>query len=335
MQLGIYMIGEIGQAHDGSLGLAHSYIDALATTGIDAVKFQIHIAEAESSVYEKFRTPFSFLDETRMEYWKRMEFTFEQWLGLKNHCEDKNLDFLATPCSVAAVDLLKKLGVQKFKIGSGDVNNLLLLQHVADTGSDIILSSGMSSTEELDRCIQFLSAWEIKLSLLQCTSSYPSHPEEWGLNMIGYFRDRYQIPIGFSDHSGNINACIAAASLGAEILEFHAVFDNRMFGPDATSSITIDQIKALSIGVREVEKALQNPVDKHKNQSFSYLKDLFEKSLAINKKLLSGHYFTLNDLETKKPNSMGIPAYQFKNIIGRQLNKNLEKWSFLTENDLN
>lgn len=333
MQSGVYIIGEIGQAHDGSLGLAHSYIDALADTGVNAVKFQIHIAEAESSIHESFRAKFSYLEENRMEYWKRMEFTFEEWEGIKRHCEEKNLDFIATPSSNTAVDLLNNLGVQKFKVGSGDTNNLLLLQHIANTGKEIILSSGMSSIEELDTSIRFLKARKNKIALLQCTTSYPTNARQWGLTTISELRNRYIIPIGFSDHSGDIYACLAAASLGAEILEFHVVFDNKMFGPDSKSSINIAQVSTLVQGVRQIEIALRNPVDKTDNSGFSDLKDIFEKSLSVNKSLQKGHYLSFADLESKKPKGMGIPAHQYEQVIGKQLDKDLNQWEFITEND--
>lgn len=334
MQSDIYMIAEIGQAHDGSLGLAHSYIDALADTGVNAVKFQVHIAEAESSIYEPFRTRFSYLDEKRMEYWKRIEFTPDQWHGLKIHCERKNLEFLATPSCLAAVDLLNDLGVDKIKVGSGDSNNLLLLQHILKAGKKIILSSGISSIDELDKTITFLKTRNGKFSLLQCTTAYPTTAQQWGLNVISELKNRYKIPVGFSDHSGDIFACLAAASLGAEILEFHVVFDNRMFGPDSKSSINIAQVTTLVQGVRQIEMALNNPVSKDNYAEFSGLKDIFEKSLATTKNLPEGHRLTLDDLESKKPKNMGISANSYEGLVGKAINKNLSQWSFITENDL-
>ena len=117
------IIAEIAQAHDGSLGTAHAYIDALAATGVDAIKFQTHIAEAESSIHEPFRVKFSKQDATRMAYWKRMEFTIEQWHGIKAHCDEVGLEFISSPFSNAAVDLLERVGVQRYKIGSGEVSN--------------------------------------------------------------------------------------------------------------------------------------------------------------------------------------------------------------------
>ena len=119
------LIAEIGQAHDGSLGIAHSYIDALANTGVSTIKFQMHIAEAESSIYEPFRVNFSYEDKTRYDYWKRMQFSIEQWSELKRHCEDKGLEFLVSPFSLAAVEILEKLDIKRYKIGSGEVNNNL------------------------------------------------------------------------------------------------------------------------------------------------------------------------------------------------------------------
>ena len=151
-----YYIAEIGQAHEGSLGILHSYIDALATTGVHAIKFQMHIAEAESSNYEPFRVKFSFEDATRYDYWKRMEFTLEQWKEIKQHCDAVGLDFICSPFSNLAVDWLEEIGVKYYKIGSGEVSNLLLIEKIAQTKKTLILSSGMSSFSELDTTVAFL-----------------------------------------------------------------------------------------------------------------------------------------------------------------------------------
>ena len=122
-----YIIAEIGQAHEGSFGILHSYIDALAPTGVDAVKFQMHIAEAESSEHEPFRVKFSLEDKTRFDYWKRMGFSLEQWKGIKKHCDEVGLDFICSPFSNLAVDWLEEIGVEQYKIGSGEVNNFLII----------------------------------------------------------------------------------------------------------------------------------------------------------------------------------------------------------------
>ena len=330
----MYIIAEIGQAHEGSLGILHSYIDALAKTGVDAIKFQTHIAEAESSEYEPFRVKFSYEDDTRFDYWKRMGFTLEQWKGIKAHCDEVGLDFVSSPFSNAAVDLLEEVGVSRYKIGSGEVNNLLMLEKIAKTGKPIILSSGMSSFDELDVSVGFLRERNIDVSVLQCTTAYPTKPEEWGLNVIDELKARYNVPTGFSDHSGDIFACLAAAAKGAEILEFHAVFDKRMFGPDTKASMTIDEIMKLVEGVRAIEMSLKHIIDKQDNSKFRELKGIFEKSLAVNKDMKAGSIITFDDLEAKKPKGYGIDASKYQSVIGKVLKEDMKQWEFLTFENL-
>ncbi|APU69116.1 N-acetylneuraminate synthase family protein [Christiangramia flava] len=330
----MFVIAEVGQAHDGSLGMALAYIDALAEVEVDAVKFQVHIAEAESSIHEPFRVKFSQQDKTRFDYWKRMEFSHEQWRVLKSRCEEKGVEFLASPFSNAAVDLLEELKVKRYKIGSGEVNNLLLLEKIARTGKPVILSSGMSSFEELDKSISFLNSKGIEFSILQCTTSYPTKSENYGLNVIQELKERYGVTIGFSDHSAKTETCIAATALGAEILEFHAVFSRQSFGPDASSSLEIGEIKELVKAVRNISEALEHPVDKSDNFNFSELKDIFEKSLAVNKDLPVGHILSFQDLEAKKPRNKGVPASDFKDCIGKKLIVTKNQWEFLKEGDL-
>lgn len=329
-----YIIAEIGQAHDGSLGFVHSYIDALTKTGVDAVKFQTHIADAESSLQEPFRVNFSYEDKTRFEYWKRMEFTFAQWVEIKKHCDDVGLEFISSPFSVAAVDLLEDLKVQKYKIGSGEVTNYLMLDKIAKTGKDIILSSGMSNFSELDDVFKFLSPYKNAISVLQCTTQYPTNPENLGLNVIAELKSRYGVTVGLSDHSGKIYPSLAATALGAEILEFHTVFDRRQFGPDSKSSLEIDEIARLVEGVSYISLALSKPINKTDNSEFQGLKKIFEKTLSINKSKRKGEVIAIEDLEAKKPASMGVPASDYKGVVGKKLSRDLKKWDFINEKDL-
>ena len=329
-----YIIAEIGQAHEGSLGILHSYIDALAPTGVDAVKFQMHIAEAESSEHEPFRIKFSLEDGTRFDYWKRMGFSLEQWKGIKQHCDAIGLDFICSPFSNLAVDWLEELGVEQYKIGSGEVNNFLILEKIAQTAKPVILSSGMSSYEELDKTVAFLKERKVKFSILQCTTAYPTQPEQYGFNVIHELKKRYNVPIGFSDHSAKIETVIAATALGASVLEFHVVFDRQLFGPDSKSSLTISETKDLVLAVRNIATAVSNPINKNNIETFSSLKQIFEKSLAVNKDLPKNHILTFEDLEAKKPKGFGIEALRFQEIIGKSLNKDLKQWSFLNERDL-
>jgi len=328
------IIAEIGQAHEGSLGIAHSYIDVLSQVGVNAIKFQTHVAEAESSEYEAFRVKFSYEDNTRFDYWKRMEFTEEQWIGLKVHCDDVGIEFLSSPFSLTAIDLLERVGVKRYKVGSGEVNNHLMLEYLAKTRKPVLLSSGMSSFEELDSSVALLKSFDTSLSIFQCTTSYPTKPKNWGLNVISELKQRYGFPVGYSDHSGDIYACLFAASQGAELFEFHAVFDKSMFGPDSKSSLTPKEISKLVTGLRQYEQSLVNPVDKSSNSQFSELKGIFEKSLSVNKDLPVGHILKLEDLETKKPKGKGISAAEFQNILGARLCRPLKKWEFLNKIDL-
>lgn len=329
-----YLIAEIAQAHDGSLGILHSYIDAVAKTGVQAIKFQMHIADAESSINEPFRVQFSKEDATRFDYWKRMEFTLEQWKDIKKHCDEVGLDFICSPFSNLAVDWLEEIGVHSYKVGSGEVTNFLLLEKIVRTGKPIILSSGMSSFEELDKSVGFLKQRKVDFSILQCTTAYPTKPEQFGLNVIAELKERYKVPVGFSDHSAKIATGIAAVALGAEILEFHVVFHRELFGPDAIASLTIEETKQLVEAVDAIYLAQNNPINKNSNESFSALKVIFEKSLAINKDLPQGHLITFDDLESKKPTGYGISATDFEKVIGRTLKTHKSQWDFLNEEDL-
>lgn len=330
----MFIIAEIAQAHNGSIQKVYDYIDALEGTGIDAIKFQTHIAEAESSIHEPFRVKFSDQDATRFDYWKRMEFSKEQWIEIKKRCDTAGLEFMSSPFSNAAVDLLEEIGIQRYKIGSGEVNNFLLLEKIAATGKPVIVSSGMSSFAELDETVAFLKEKNVDFSILQCTTSYPTAPEQYGLNVIQELKNAYQVTIGYSDHSADIGTCIAATALGAEILEFHAVFHHTDFGPDATSSIEIKDIPVMVKNVRNIALSRKHPIDKSNNSQYAELKRIFEKSLSVNKTLPKGHILTFEDLEAKKPKGFGINASQFQSVIGKPITKELQKWDFLTESDI-
>ena len=329
------LIAEVGQAHDGSLGILHSYIDAIATTGVQTIKFQVHIAEAESSIHEPFRINFSYEDKTRFDYWKRVEFSLDQWAGIKNHCEEVGLEFLASPFSNMAVDLLEQLNVKRYKIGSGEVTSYLMLHKIAQTGKPIILSSGMSPFDELDKAIKFIEPYGNEMAILQCTTNYPTSAKKVGLNVISELKEKYpKHKVGLSEHTGQIFAGLAATTLGAEILEFHVVFDRMMFGPDSNSSLTIAEVTTLSMGVKFINDSLNHPIDKTENSEYGTLKTMFEKSLSVNKNLQIGDTIRIDDLETKKPAGFGINASEYKSIIGKKLIRNIQKNDFINYIDL-
>lgn len=328
----VFVVAEIAQAHDGSLGILHSFIDACAGSGVDAVKFQIHIAEAESSDAEPFRVAFSFADATRSDYWRRTGFTPEQWSGVKAHCESARVEFLATPFSNAAVDLLERLGVARYKIGSADVTNGLLVERIAKTGKEVILSSGLATFKEIERVVDRLRPQGV--AVLQCTTRYPTEANDVGLTAIGLLRERLRCPAGLSDHSAKIYAGIAAAALGASVVEVHATFDRKMFGPDSAASLTIGDLAQMVDGIRFVEKARSGEPGKTLTPDVVRLREIFGRSLAVNRDLEANHVIAIDDLEGKKPAGMGIPIERFAAIVGRRLTCKKARWDFLREEDL-
>ncbi len=229
-----FIIAEVAQAHDGSLGSAHAFIDAIAQAGADAVKFQTHLADAESSQLEPFRVKFSRQDETRYDYWKRLEFTEDQWEGLARHAEGRGLVFLSSPFSLKAVELLDRLGMRAWKVASGEIANAPMLDRMAFTGKPILFSSGMSGLGEIRWAMDRVRSKVSEVSVMQCTTAYPCPPEKVGLNMLDVLRREFRCPVGLSDHSGTIFPGLAAVTLGIEVLEIHVTFNRDMFGPDCT-----------------------------------------------------------------------------------------------------
>jgi len=318
------IIGEVGLSHDGSLGLAHAFIDEIARGGADAVKFQTHIATAESTPAEPFRVKFSKQDATRYEYWKRIEFSEAQWKGLAEHAGEKGLIFLSSPFSREAVDLLVRVGMAMWKVGSGEVSTVPLLDAMIATGKPIILSSGMSDLAELDKAVDRVRRASVPLAVLQCTTAYPCPPERIGLNMIPFFRERYGCFVGLSDHSGTIYPGIAAATLGAEVVEAHVTMSRGMFGPDVPASVTIEELRQLVDGIRFVERMRANPVDKDViARDMAPLRAIFNKSLVARERLAAGTVLTEAHLAMKKPGT-GLPAERLPEIVGRVLRRNLE-----------
>lgn len=328
-----FIIGEVGQAHDGSLGSAHAYIDAIARTGADAVKFQTHIANAESSPEEKFRVNCFPQDKTRFDYWKRMEFSKSQWEELAHHSQERGLVFLSSPFSFEAFDLLNDIGVPAWKIGSGEITNIPFLNEIAKTGNPVLLSSGMSFWRELDRAVDVISKYNDNIGVFQCTTSYPCPPEKVGLNLIQQIKRRYNCLTGLSDHSGTIFPSLAAKTLGADIIEVHVVFSKEAFGPDVSSSLTIDELKVVVDGIRFLDKSLNFKIDKDKEaESMSQLRHAFGKSLYFSHNLKKGHLLASTDISLKKPGT-GIPAELMENFIGRKLAKSCYEGEQIKEGD--
>jgi N-acetylneuraminate synthase len=328
------VIGEVALTHDGSLGLAHAFIEAIAASGADAVKFQTHIAAAESTPSEPFRVKFSRQDATRYEYWKRMEFTEEQWRGLAAHCAERNVLFISSPFSPAAVDLLQRVGQPLWKIASGEVSNRPLLDRILDTGSPVVLSTGMSPLAETDAAVARVTERGAKVGVLQCTTAYPCPPERIGLNLIPTYRERYGCWVGLSDHSGTIYPGLAGVAIGMDILELHVTLSREMFGPDVIASVTTTELRQLVDGIRFIERMRANPVDKDASaRDTEPLRRLFTRSVVARRALAPGTVLTRDDLAIKKPGT-GLPPDRLPDLLGRKLARAVAEDQLLAPEDV-
>jgi N,N'-diacetyllegionaminate synthase len=328
------VLAEVAQAHDGSLGLAHAYIDAVAATGADGVKFQTHIAAAESTPHEPWRVRFSRQDDTRYAYWQRMEFTQPQWEGLRAHAEARGLHFVSSPFSLEAVELLSRVGVAAWKIPSGEVTNPALLDAVIRTGEPVLLSTGMSPLEEIDDAVARVREAGRLMAVLQCTSAYPCPPEDVGLNLIGELKTRYGCPTGLSDHSGTIYPSLAAAAVGAQVIEVHVTLSREMYGPDVTASVTTAELRQLVDGIGFIGRMLASPVDKDAAAArLAPMRQLFMKSVVAKVDLPAGAVLREEHLAVRKPGS-GIAPDRLPELVGGRLVRSLTAGELLQVGDV-
>jgi N-acetylneuraminate synthase len=329
-----FLIAEFAQAHDGSLGFAHAFIDAASKTGVDAIKFQTHIASAESTLAEPWRVKFSLQDVTRYDYWRRVEFKENEWAGLKKHAEEKGLIFLSSPFSTEAVEMLSRIEVPAWKVASGEMNNGPLFEIIIATGKPILVSTGMSPLKEIDLVVDRIRSRNRRFAVMQCTSAYPCPPEKVGLNMIPLFRDRYSCPIGLSDHSGTIYPGLAAAVLGIQVLEVHVTLSREMFGPDVPSSVTTTELKQLVEGVRYIETMMANQVEKDSMLAdVDSLRKIFTKSIVARIDLTAGTVIQREHLALKKSGPGGLPPDSIQDLIGCRLTRDVKANEKIRESD--
>jgi N,N'-diacetyllegionaminate synthase len=321
----VNVIAEVGMTHDGSLGHAIRMAETAAECGVDAVKFQLHDAQAETT--RAAPSPPYFKHETRWEYFERTAFTDDAWVRLKQACEDAGVEFLCSVFSVEAVERLERIGVERYKIGSGEVTNLELVRRVAETRKPVLLTSGMSSWAELDAAV---AAAGDDVTVLQCTSQYPTPPERVGLNVFAELRERYARPVGFSDHTlGNV-AALAAVTLGATVVEKHFTLSRDMYGPDARFATEPPEFEELVDGIRELETMLANPIDKDDLAPVAEMKEVFEKSVVSTREIPAGAAISREMVAAKKPGT-GIPARMLPEVLGRTARVDIAADTVLTE----
>jgi len=314
-----YLIAEVAQAHDGSLGTAHAFIDAAADAGADAIKYQTHIADAESTLDEPFRVKFSKQDDTRLDYWRRMEFTQEQWAGLAAHAAERDLHFLSSAFSLEAVALLRRLDVPVWKIASGEVRTRGMVAAICADEKPVLVSTGMSPWADIDAAVQAIREAGCPVAVLQCVSRYPTPLTDVGLNVMDDMRGRYDCPVGLSDHSGQPWPALTAIARGAAVVELHLTLSERMFGPDVPSSLTVDQFRMVSDMRDAVAMMDAHAADKDEVAAdLADMRAMFERSLAPTRNLVAGTIVTEDMLVAKKP-ATGIPENDIGAVVGRKL----------------
>lgn len=327
----IHIIAEVGSVHDGSFGNAMKLIDVAAECGADSVKFQTHLAAAET--LKDAPMPPYFKGEPRFEYFSRTGFPLDKWKALKAHADARGIEFLSSPFSIEAVDLLEDIGISRYKIPSGEVSNIPLLRRIAATRKPVLLSSGMSTWAELDAAVSAIRDVHDDLLIMQCTSAYPCPDERVGLNVLAEMKARYGLPVGYSDHTLDNHACFAAVALGATMIEKHLTFSRKMYGSDAAHSAEPPQLAELVRGARAISTMLANPVIKDDVAPLQFMKDIFEKSVVSVVDIPEGTIIEAHMVAVKKPGT-GIPAARLDEVIGRRTARAIEADRLLAEDDL-
>ena len=315
------VIAEIGMTHDGSVGQAMALIRAAADAGVDAIKLQLHISRAET-IRNAPQPPY-FHGEPRYEFFERTAFSLEQWKQIKQLCLELGVFFIVSPFSIEATEMIMDLGVDAIKIPSGEITNIPYLEHMSKYKIPILISSGMSTWEELYECVQIFKRRKCQFALMQCTSEYPCKPENIGFNMISVIQKQFpNTPVGFSDHTEGIWADVAAWMMGANIIEKHFTLSKLMYGPDARMSLEPSEMRQLCDAIKKLQIALENPVYKNDLSGMSDMKKIFQKSIVAATNIPKGTIIQENMLAYKKPGT-GLETKYYREIIGKKTTKTL------------
>ena len=327
------IISEIGLSHMGSLDLAINYIDKSKKAGVDYVKFQTHIAEAESTYNEKFRIKFSKKFKSRFDYWKSLEFSIEEWRTIKKYCHQKKIGFFSSPFSIEAVKILSKINNKIWKISSGEFFNTPLINEIVKKKGEIIISTGMSNYNEIKNKVKFLKKSKKKFTIMICHSEYPSALEKTNLKLAEQIKFKLKCKVGLSDHSGKIYPGLLAIAKKFDYLEIHCCDTKDDFGPDVSSSLTFEEIKFLC-ECRDNFDIIDNSLIKNKlNNKIIKMRKLFTKSWALKKNMRKGEIIKKTDLVLKKPGS-GFKEKDIKILIGKKLTKDLSNKYLISKFDI-
>jgi len=329
----IFIIAEAGVNHNGCLDTAKSLVEVAAKAGADAVKFQMFNPEelvaksACRAAYQRSNMPAR--NETQLEMLRRLAMTRVEFRELAAFCSQLGIVFLSTPFDFPSVDFLDELGVPYFKISSGDLTNHSFLKYIAGKKKKLILSTGMASLGEVEEALDVLrQAGQDDTILLHCTSSYPAAFREVNLRAMLTLHRAFNLPVGYSDHTEGIEAAIAAAAIGACVIEKHFTLDRGMEGPDHKASVQPDELVAMVRAIRNVEKALGDG-RKRPSESERDIMRHARRSLVAADDIFAGETITENKLTVKRPGT-GIPPNMLNIIVGRFARVDIQKDSVIT-----
>jgi len=333
----IFLIAEAGINHNGIISLAKKLVDLAVKAECNAIKFQTFITEdlllteTPKAEYQKSKREES---ETFYEMIKKYELSQEDFRELNKYCREKGIIFLSTPFDEISVNFLAELNVPAFKIGSGDMNNFPLLELICSYKKPILLSTGMSTLDEVKETVEFVRSNNISdIAIFQCTTNYPTSLEEINLNVIDLYKQEFPFAlIGFSDHSLGMEASIGAAAKGVKIIEKHITLDKNMEGPDHSASLGPDELFNWVKSVRNIEKALGTK-KKVPTESEKEIAKIARKSIVTIKDLKEGEILTDEHISIKRPGS-GIPPKYFKTILGKKILKDISKNSIISWEDI-
>ncbi len=318
----VFIIAEAGVNHNGSVEIAKRMIDVAVNAGADAVKFQTFKTEKHVSKFAlkaEYQKESTNPDETQLEMIKKLELSFDDYKDLKRYCEEKGIIFLSSPYDLESIDFLNEIGLEIFKIPSGEITNLPYLRKIGSLKKKVIMSTGMSDLKEIEDALNILvdtGTRKENITVLQCNTEYPTPFEDVNLLAMLTIKNAFNVNVGYSDHTLGIEVPIAAVALGATVIEKHFTLDRNMEGPDHRASIEPEELKAMIKAIRNIEKALGNGIKKpspseRKNMSVA------RKSIVAVKDIKKGEIFTEENITVKRP-CMGISPMKWDNVIGKK-----------------
>jgi len=333
----VLIIAEAGVNHNGDIELAKQLIDIAVEAKVDIVKFQTAIPElvvsknATKAEYQKKETG----EGSQLDMIRKIHFELDVYIELQKYCEDKNIQFLSSPFDHISIDFLDKMGMEIFKVPSGEITNKPYLEHIGKLNKPVIISTGMCELYEIERAIDTLLSVGVKksdLTILHCNTEYPTPMVDVNLKAMNALGEKFGVKVGYSDHTIGIEVPIAAVALGATVVEKHFTIDKKMIGPDHKASLDPQELKDMVIGIRNIEKALGSSL---KEPTTSELKnrDIARRSIHLANDIKKGEALKKTDIVMKRPGN-GISPYDIDNIIGKLVKRDLLNDSILNPNDL-